>query len=84
MLCNDQRDSANARAALARPEEIVMILNRGQTRMDASNGMFAPEYLYSASQLLSSIITFGLATEYGDRASATHAAGRIHRDGYLG
>ncbi len=64
-------------------EEIVMIMNTRHDRVPYRTGI-VPEHLYSASQMLSSIITFGPQPNkaiVGKNAFA-HEAG-IHQDGYL-
>ncbi len=64
-------------------EEIVMIMNTRHDRMPYRTGIVT-EHLYPASQMLSSIITFGPQPNkaiVGKNAFA-HEAG-IHQDGYL-
>src|SRR5882757_1499276 len=64
-------------------EEIVMIMNTRQDRIPYRTGIVT-EHLYPASQMLSSIITFGPQPNkaiVGKNAFA-HEAG-IHQDGYL-
>ena len=64
-------------------EEIVMIMNTRHDRVPYRSGI-VPEHLYAASQMLSSIITFGPQPNkaiVGKNAFA-HEAG-IHQDGYL-
>ena len=64
-------------------EEIVMIMNTRHDRVPYSTGIVT-EHLYAASQMLSSIITFGPQPNkaiVGKNAFA-HEAG-IHQDGYL-
>lgn len=71
------------RAGNAALEEIVMAFKVRQDRLPFDTGIVTTE-LYSASQLLSSIITFGPQPNkaiVGDNAFA-HEAG-IHQDGYL-
>ncbi len=64
-------------------EEIVMIMNTRHDRVPYRTGI-VPEHLFAASQMLSSIITFGPQPNkaiVGKNAFA-HEAG-IHQDGYL-
>ena len=64
-------------------EEIVMIMNTRRDRVPYHTGIVS-EHLYAASQMLSSIITFGPQPNkaiVGKNAFA-HEAG-IHQDGYL-
>jgi 2-isopropylmalate synthase len=64
-------------------EEIVMIMKTRQDRLPYHTGI-QPEFLYGASQLLSSVISFGPQPNkaiVGANAFA-HEAG-IHQDGYL-
>jgi len=71
------------RAGNASLEEIVMAFRTRPDRLPFSTGI-VPEHIYSASQLLSSIITFGPQPNkaiVGENAFA-HEAG-IHQDGYL-
>ena len=71
------------RAGNASLEEIVMAFNTRRDRLPFETGIVT-EHLYSASRLLSSIITFGPQPNkaiVGENAFA-HEAG-IHQDGYL-
>ncbi len=64
-------------------EEIVMILKTRSDRFPYTTGIHA-EHLYAASQMLSSIITFGPQPNKAivGRNAFAHEAG-IHQDGYL-
>src|SRR5581483_2876929 len=64
-------------------EEVVMAFKTRQDRLPFVTGIHA-EHLYSASQLLSSIITFGVQPNKAivGRNAFAHEAG-IHQDGYL-
>ncbi|MDQ6677827.1 MAG: 2-isopropylmalate synthase [Acidobacteriota bacterium] len=64
-------------------EEIVMVMKTRNDRYPYRTGIH-PEHLYSASQLLSSIITFGPQPNKAivGRNAFAHEAG-IHQDGYL-
>jgi len=64
-------------------EEIVMILKTRHDRYPYTTGIH-PEHLYGASQLLSSIISFGPQPNKAivGRNAFAHEAG-IHQDGYL-
>ncbi|MDQ6705391.1 MAG: 2-isopropylmalate synthase, partial [Acidobacteriota bacterium] len=64
-------------------EEIVMVMKTRNDRYPYSTGIHA-EHLYGASQLLSSIITFGPQPNKAivGRNAFAHEAG-IHQDGYL-
>ena len=71
------------RAGNASLEEVVMCFKTRQDKLPFTTGI-QTEHLYSASQLLTSIITFGPQPNkaiVGDNAFA-HEAG-IHQDGYL-
>jgi 2-isopropylmalate synthase len=64
-------------------EEVVMLFKTRQDRLPYDTGIRA-EHLYSASQLLSSMITFGPQPNKAivGRNAFAHEAG-IHQDGYL-
>ena len=64
-------------------EEIVMVMKTRHDRYPYTTGVH-PEHLYSASQLLSSIISFGPQPNKAivGRNAFAHEAG-IHQDGYL-
>ncbi len=64
-------------------EEIVMVLKTRHDRYPYTTGIH-PEHLYGASQLLSSIISFGPQPNKAivGRNAFAHEAG-IHQDGYL-
>ncbi len=64
-------------------EEVVMLFKTRQDRLPYDTGI-RPEHLYSASQLLASMITFGPQPNKAivGRNAFAHEAG-IHQDGYL-
>src|SRR5512132_570360 len=64
-------------------EEVVMAINTRQDKLPFQTGIHT-EHLYAASQLLSSVITFGPQPNKAivGRNAFAHEAG-IHQDGYL-
>jgi 2-isopropylmalate synthase len=64
-------------------EEVVMIFKTRQDRLPYQTGI-QTEHLYSASEMLSSIISFGVQPNKAivGRNAFAHEAG-IHQDGYL-